>query len=249
MPEQNLIWIFIPLLFIVAFLYASVGHGGASGYLALMALFGFSAAIMKSSALVLNIFVSLISFYQYYKGGHFRWKLFLPFIITSIPASFIGAYITLDSMMYKKILGVLLIFPILRLLGIIGKESETIREVKIVWALIIGGIIGLLSGMIGIGGGIILSPVILLFHWGNMKETAAVSALFIFVNSLAGLLGLMAQGTLIDSHIYLWLIVAIAGGITGAYVGRKLLSNKALKAILALVMVIASVKLFTVGSK
>lgn len=249
MPEQYLIWIFIPLLFIVAFLYASVGHGGASGYLALMALFGFSSAIMKSSALVLNIFVSLISFYQYYKGGHFRWKLFLPFIITSIPASFIGAYITLDSMMYKKILGVLLIFPILRLLGIIGKENETIREVRIVWALIIGGIIGLLSGMIGIGGGIILSPVILLLHWGNMKETAAVSALFIFVNSLAGLLGLMAQGTAIDSQIYLWLIVAIAGGIAGAYIGRKLLSNKALKAILAFVMVIASVKLLTVGSK
>lgn len=249
MPEQNLIWIFIPLLFIVAFLYASVGHGGASGYLALMALFGFSAAIMKSSALVLNIFVSLISFYQYYKGGHFKWKLFLPFIITSIPASFIGAYIILDAMMYKKILGVLLIFPILRLLGIIGKETETIREVRIAWALIIGGIIGLLSGMIGIGGGIILSPVILLLHWGNMKETAAVSALFIFVNSFAGLLGLMAQGTQIDSQIYLWLLVAIAGGIAGAYVGRKLLSNKALKAILALVMVIASVKLLTVGSK
>ena len=164
MPGQNLIWLFILLLFIVAFLYASVGHGGASGYLALMALFSFSPSIMKSSSLILNIFVSFISFYQYYRGGHFKWKLLLPFVITSIPASFIGAYITLDALAYKKILGIILIFPILRLLGIIGKEKDTIKELNWLWALIIGAIIGLLSGMIGIGGGIILSPVILLMH-------------------------------------------------------------------------------------
>jgi uncharacterized membrane protein YfcA len=249
MPEGNLIWLFIPLLFIVAFLYASVGHGGASGYLALMALFSFSPSVMKSSALILNICVSIIAFYQYYKGGYFKWQLFLPFIITSVPASFIGAYITVDADIYKKILGVLLVFPILRLLGVFGKESDTLKEIKWFWALLIGAIIGLLSGMIGIGGGIILSPVIILLHWGNMKQTAAVSALFIFVNSIAGIAGLMIKGVSIDSYVFLLLPVVIVGGIAGAYVAQKKLNNQTLKIILASVLVIASMKLLLTGSK
>ncbi|MEZ5109843.1 MAG: sulfite exporter TauE/SafE family protein [Bacteroidia bacterium] len=157
MIDQQLIWIFIPLLFIVAFLYASIGHGGASGYLALMALFSFHPEVMKGSALILNIFVSFISFWQYHKGGHFKWQLFVPFIITSIPASFIGAYLTVDALVYKRILGVILIFPILRLFGLIGKESDHLTELNKIAALFIGAVIGLLSGMIGIGGEIILS--------------------------------------------------------------------------------------------
>jgi len=246
MPAENLIWLFIPLLFIVAFLYASVGHGGASGYLALMALFSFNPSEMKSSALILNIFVSLISFYQYYKGGHFRWNLLLPFVISSVPASFLGAYITIDEMVYKKILGVILISPILRLLGVIGKESDAKNNVQWLPALLIGAVIGVLSGMIGIGGGIILSPVILLLHWGNMKETAAVSAIFIFVNSVAGLTGILSKGIIIDSYIYLWLFIAVSGGLAGAYFGRKQFSNTALKYLLSLVLFIASVKLLLV---
>lgn len=249
MPEQYGIWLFTQLLFIVAFLYASVGHGGASGYLALMALFSFNPSVMKSSALILNIFVSLISFYQYYKGGYFKWKLFLPFIITSIPASFIGAYITLDAIIYKRILGALLLFPVLRLCGVFGKTTDTIKELQWPLALLSGAIIGLLSGMIGIGGGIILSPLILLMHWGSMKETAAVSALFIFVNSIAGLTGLLARGVTIDNNIYIWVLVAITGGIAGAYVARKKFSNKTLKTILASVLIIASIKLLTIESK
>ncbi len=250
MSEQNLTGLFIPLLFIVAFLYASVGHGGASGYLALMALFNFNPSIMKSSSLILNIFVSFISFYQYYRGGNFKWKLFWPFVITSIPASFIGAYLTLDALVYKRILGVLLVFPILRLLGIIGKGSnEDTKEPGLILALIIGASIGFFSGMIGIGGGILLSPVILLMHWGNMKQTAAISALFIFVNSISGLVGLISNGTAIDPQVYSWVFIAVAGGVAGAYLGRKKLSNKVLKGMLAIVLVIASIKLLTVEYK
>src|SRR3990172_599195 len=173
MNTETTYWLFILLLFAVAFLYSSVGHGGASGYLALMALFGIAPAVMKSSALLMNIFVSLIAFYEYYKGGHFRWKLFFPFAIASVPFSFIGAYITLDEFLYKKILGVILIFPILRLFGVFGKGNESEKEINRTWAFVLGTLIGLLSGIIGIGGGIILSPVILFLHWGNMKETAA----------------------------------------------------------------------------
>ena len=166
----NYSWLFLLLLFVVSFLYASVGHGGASGYLALMALFGFAPSLMKSSALILNIFVSILSFYQYYKGGYFKLKLFLPFAIVSVPASFIGALITVDPILYRKILGLLLIFPILRLLGLMGKITDEEKQLNIPLALIIGASIGLLSGMIGIGGGIILSPIIILLHWGNIPS-------------------------------------------------------------------------------
>ncbi|MCC6600105.1 MAG: sulfite exporter TauE/SafE family protein [Crocinitomicaceae bacterium] len=245
MPGQNFIWLFVLLLFFAAFLYASVGHGGASGYLALMALFSFSPTVMKSSALVLNIFVSLISFYQYYKGGHFKWKLFWPFIITSIPASFLGAYITLDALIYKRILGILLIFSVLRLMGIIGRESIELRDINRKGALVFGAIIGLFSGMIGIGGGIILSPVILLLHWGNMKQTAAVSALFIFVNSVSGLSALLMNGIALDKLVYLWLLIAVAGGAAGAYFARRKFSDNLLKFLLAGVLMVASVKLLT----
>ena len=247
MPEHNLIWLFIPSLFVIAFLYSSVGHGGASGYLALMAIFSFHPSIMKSSALILNIFVSFLSFYQYYTGGYFKWRLLIPFLITSIPASFIGSSITLDVLAYKKILGILLIFPILRIVGIIGKDVDTIKEVNFFWALIIGGIIGLVSGLIGIGGGIILSPIILLMHWGNMKETAAVSSLFIFLNYIDGLIGLFIKDAVIYNPIYFWIIVVLAGGSLGAYLGRSKFESKTLKRILAFVLIIASFKLLTVN--
>lgn len=243
---QDISLLFMLLLIIVAFLYSSVGHGGASGYLALMALFNVHPSMMKSSALLLNIFVSFISFFQYYRSGHFQWKLFFAFAITSIPASFLGAYITLDAAIYKKILGVCLLFPILKLLGIIGKEKDTHQELKMGYALFIGAIIGFLSGMIGIGGGILLSPIILLFHWADMKQTAAVSALFIFVNSVSGFIGLLSNGTQIESIVYYWLIAALIGGLAGAYFGSKKLNNKTLKYTLAIVLVIASVKLLIV---
>lgn len=219
--------IFLLLLFWVAFLYASVGHGGASGYLALMALFGVMApAMMKSSALIMNIFVSSISFFHYYKAGHFRWRLFFPFAIASIPMAFLGGYVILDPLIYKRILGVILIFPILRFFGIFGKTEASERRVNLPLALLVGGIIGLLSALIGIGGGIILSPVILLLHWGNMKQTAAVSALFILVNSAAGLSGMFSTGIGIDPSVYLWVAVALAGGFAGAYYVPMPLSSK-----------------------
>src|ERR1039458_216855 len=128
-------YLFLLLLFAVAFFYASVGHGGASGYLALMALFGMAPAMMKSSALIMNLCVSLISFIHYYRGGHFNWKLFLPFAITSVPASFLGALVTVDPVLYKKILGGLLLFPILRLLGVFGKESDEQKSLNLIVAL------------------------------------------------------------------------------------------------------------------
>ena len=144
---------------------------------------------------------------------------------------------------YKKVLGVCLSFPILRLAGFLGKETEETQELKWTYGLIIGAVIGFLSGMIGIGGGIILSPVILLFHWAKMKETAAVSALFILVNSISGLIALTSKGFTPNPEIYIWLVAAVIGGFAGAYLGSKKFNNNVLKYILAAVLLVASVKL------
>ena len=184
---------FLLLLFIVAFLYAAVGHGGASGYLALMAVFGMMPEIMKPTALLLNLFVSLSAFLLFYKEGHFKWKIFLPFALASIPFSFLGGMISLDASIYKKILGVLLLIPVVRLAAFPNKDIHDIKQSTVYLSLLIGACIGFLSGLIGIGGGIILSPVLLLLAWTNQKQTAAISALFIFVNSLSGLAGQLTK--------------------------------------------------------
>ncbi len=242
--ELLVIWPFLVVLPIVAFLYASVGHGGASGYLALMAIFSFAPAVMKPTALLLNLFVAAIAFFHYYRAGYFNKKLFLSFAIASIPLAFLGGMIEVDASIYKKILGVLLIFAILKMLNVFGKESDTIKDVKIWQGLLVGGIIGFFSGLIGIGGGIILSPVILLLHWGKMKEAAAVSALFIWVNSAAGLIGQFSNGVSLSSQSFVLVGIAVIGGFFGSYFGSKKMNNKHLRHLLALVLIIASFKLF-----
>ena len=163
--ESSLFYVLIPF---VAFLYSSVGHGGASGYLALMAVFSFPSETMKYTALLLNLFVAGIAFYHYYKAGYFNKKLFLYFALGSVPAAFIGGLWSLDPWLYKKILGGILFFAIVRMLFNKQKSSHQIKEIPLLVALSVGASIGLISGLIGIGGGIILTPLILLFHWGNI---------------------------------------------------------------------------------
>lgn len=243
MDLDSLQLLLFPLLFFVAFMYASVGHGGASGYLALMAFYAFEPEVMRPTALVLNIFVSLTSFIQYYRGGHFKWKLFWPFAVASVPAAFLGGLISVDAKLYKTILGILLLFAIIRLIGLNFKNNDHHQSPNLLISLIIGAVIGVFSGMIGIGGGIILSPVILLLNWGNLKETAAVSALFILVNSISGMAGLITQGVHL-SHNMLWMIVvAFTGGLCGSYFGAQKAGNLFLKILLAVVLLLASVKL------
>ena len=244
MLQNEHIYLFLIILPIVAFLYSSVGHGGASGYLALMALFSFVPETMKPTALLLNLFVAGISFYYYYKGGFFNKKLFLLFAVASIPMAFIGGTIEIDASIYKKILAILLVFAILKMLNVFGKESDTIKEVKLWQGLVVGGIIGFFSGLIGIGGGIILTPLILLFHWGNMKEAAAVSALFIWVNSASGLVGQLSSGVTLEKESFLLVAISLIGGVIGGYYGSKKINNQNLRYILAFVLVIACFKLF-----
>jgi hypothetical protein len=235
--------LFYLLLFLVAFLYASVGHGGASGYLALMALFSIAPDIMKPTALLLNLFVSAVSFIQYYRGGHFKWNLFWPFALTSVPLAFLGGLILIDAEVYKRILGILLLIPIARFLFFSNIKAEQVREANTLGSLLIGGFIGFLSGLIGIGGGIILSPLLLLLKWADMKQTAAISALFIFVNSLSGLAGQLTKGIQLSNEMYWYVAIAFIGGLCGAYFGALKFQQAILKNMLALVLIVAAYKL------
>ena len=240
---MSLTLFFILLLFVVAFLYAAVGHGGASGYLALMAIFGMAPEFMKPTALLLNLFVSLSAFVLFYKEGHFKWKIFLPFALASIPFSFLGGMIALDASVYKKILGVLLLIPVARLLFFPNKDYYDLRQSMFLLSLLIGACIGFLSGLIGIGGGIILSPVLLLLAWTDQKQTAAISALFIFVNSMAGLAGQLTKGIEFQSGMVAFVGVAFAGGSLGAWFGARRFNQNILKYLLAIVLLMASIKL------
>ena len=235
--------LFYVILFFVAFLYAAVGHGGASGYLALMAIYGIAPEEMKPTALILNLFVSITSFTHYYRGDYFKYKIFIPMAAASIPLAFIGGMITVEENIYKRILGVLLLFPILRFFFFKNVEDNELKSHKVSIAIFIGGIVGLLSGMIGIGGGIILSPILLLLHWTNQKQTAAISAAFIFVNSVAGLGGMLTQGISFTKDMVLYVIVAFIGGFLGAYLGAKRFNHNVLKYVLATVLLLASYKL------
>lgn len=233
------------LFFLVAFLYASVGHGGASGYLALMALLGFSASVMKPTALLLNVMVSLIAFISFYRARHFRSQLLWPLIAASIPFAYLGSVLPVSEVLYKQILGVVLLLSIIR---IVWESSEKPLSPAPKWYVLFGiGVgIGLVSGMIGMGGGILLSPLLLLMGWSTQKQTAAISAIFIFLNSMAGIAGQLQTGFNLGPQILAIIGFVLAGGWLGAYIGAEKLRAKNMKYILALVLVLAAAKLFFV---
>lgn len=236
--------ILLLIFLVVSFLYSSIGHGGASGYIAMLSILGMSSAIIRPSALVLNVFVASISFYQFYKAGHFKWKLFYPFALLSVPMAFLGSFVELDTIWYKRIVGICLLLAVARIVGIFKSKNESItKELPFLLPVLIGAGLGFLSGMIGIGGGIILSPIILIFGWGNLKETAAVSALFIVANSIAGIFGLWNQQIIWPPQMITWIAVVIIGGFAGAWWGSKKAEHKILKNVLAAVLFLAALKL------
>ncbi|MBK7887224.1 MAG: sulfite exporter TauE/SafE family protein [Bacteroidetes bacterium] len=231
-------------LLLIACMYSCVGHGGASGYIALMSIYAFSPDFIKPAALLLNIVVSMLAFVQFYRAGYFKWELFYPFALASVPAAFLGGTLMVDEDVFHVILGLLLIFPILNLLGLFNPGIESVqRKPPLVWAFVAGGLIGFLSGVMGVGGGILLSPLLLLARWANVKETAAISALYIFVNSVAGLLGHTVVGFILDGSYFVLITVVLLGGLAGAYMGSFKLNSLVLKRVLAAVLLVATIKL------
>jgi len=231
--------------FIIAFLYAAVGHGGASGYLALMAIFSFNASVIKPTALILNLLVSCIAFISFYKAKHFKSSMLWPLVMTSIPFAFLGSIVPVSEGLYKKILAVVLLIAVARLL-FLNKSNNSGPAPKWYWLSLAGAIIGLVSGMIGMGGGILLSPLLLLMGWSNQQQTAALSAIFIFLNSAAGMLGQLKKGFELDQSTYAIIFFVLLGGWFGAYVGSKKLHANQLKLILASVLILAATKLLFV---
>lgn len=230
-------------LLIIGFLYASVGHGGASGYIAVLSIFAIPVTTYKPLILVLNVIIAGIAFIQFYRAGYFKWYLCWPFLITSIPFAFLGSKIHLNGDTYHLLLGIALIIPVVRLLGINPKENQDNKNISLLMAVILGAIIGFLSGLLNIGGGIFLSPVLILMAWANTKEAAAVSSLFIVLNSLSGLLGNATNHYELNASSFIWLAAAITGGATGAYFGSRRFAQVTVRYLLSAVLCIASVKL------
>lgn len=230
-------------IFVVAVLYSSVGHAGASGYIMVMTLFGLAPEVIKPTALTLNIFVATITTYQFYKAGHFSWKLLWPFIILSTPLAFLGGKLNLPADVFKMLLGAVLLCSAAHLVFRI-KTDEVLSTPSKSASVGVGGAIGLLSGLTGTGGGIFLTPVLLFMRWAKAKQAAAISAAFILVNSISGLLGnLSTAKAQYPSFALYFLAAAIIGGATGSYFGSNPFSATLIKRCLAVVLTIAGLKL------
>lgn len=227
---------------VVAFLYSSVGHAGASGYIAVMALWGLTPLEIRPTALVLNILVAAIATYQFWSAGHFSWKLFWPFAVLSVPAAYFGGYLQLPVSFLKVLIGLVLLFSAARLFFRKGDPPEIV-QVSRPTAISVGGAIGFLSGLTGTGGGIFLTPTLLFFRWARIRQAAATSALFILVNSISGLAGYFSSNHYIPALGAIIAPSAVIGGVLGSYLGSRRLPAHAISMLLATVLVIAGFKL------
>jgi len=232
------------LIAVVAALYSSVGHGGASGYLAVMSFVLMDPSLMSTTALILNVLVAGIGAVQFNRAGHFSWKLAWPFVLLSIPFAFAGGLLKISALIYFLLLSAVLLFAAYRLIrGAVATGDEPSVPPTAPIALSAGGGIGLLSGIVGVGGGIFLSPLMILMKWAATKQTAAISAFFIVVNSIAGLGGRFVRGGLEVGNIWPFALAAAAGGLIGSYFGAGKFTSRALRQLLGIVLLIAALKL------
>ncbi len=260
--ESSLI-ILVAAFFIIAALYSVTGHGGASAYIGVMVLLGMAPQEIKPIALSLNVIVSLVATLHFYGAGHFRRALFLPFILSSVPLAMLGGYLQLPTQWFNWLMGFALIFSALRI-GIKSSLTTTGHAPNFTMALGAGAAIGLISGLIGVGGGIFLTPLLLLMGWANARQAAAVSAPFILLNSIAGLIGFSAKVSGVNfssspelrelpafgaafPEIIMWLALPVLmGGLLGSYLGSRLLATSSIARVLSVVLILAGVKLLYV---
>jgi uncharacterized membrane protein YfcA len=243
MPVSETVVIGI-LFFAGAALYASVGHAGASAYLAVMGLYNFAPSVMKPTALALNILVASVATFKFYRAGLFSWRLFWPFAVVSVPAAFIGGATMLPARWYKILVGVVLLYAAVWMFRSSLKPLKVIANPPPLWAaLAVGLVIGFLSGLTGVGGGIFLSPLLLYMGWAETRATSGVAAPFILVNSISGLLGHFSSVAQMPPNIPIWGVAVVAGGWIGASYGSKRAPAPVLRQLLSLVLIVAGVKL------
>jgi len=241
MDAAHFIFLFLAIG-LVAFLYSSVGHAGASGYIATMTLFGVAPTIILPTALVLNILVASIGAFQFWRAGHFSWKLFWPFALLSIPAAYLGGYLQPSASILRILIGIVLLFSAARLVFRRSDPSQTAVPSRPM-AVSVGAGLGFLAGLTGTGGGIFLTPLLLFCRWAHIRQAAAVSALFIWVNSIAGLIGYF---TAVHSVPTLGIVLgaaAIVGGFVGSRLGSRHFPTRTISILLAIVLTIAGAKL------
>jgi uncharacterized protein len=229
-------------LAVAAFLYASVGHGGASGYLAVMAFAGLSPATMKPAALALNIVVAGIGSWKYLRAGAFDWRVFWPFAVVSIPMAYVGGTLEIPGSVFKPLVGVALLFAAWRMVLSTRRTEVERRKLQLIPAFAAGAAIGLLSGLTGVGGGIFLSPLVLLLGWAGTRETSGIAALFILVNSVAALAG-HGDVSALPQHFPLWMAVVAVLGWLGAEFGSRRFRLPVIRNLLAVVLALAGTKM------
>lgn len=231
------------LMFLAALLYASVGHAGASGYLAVMALIGTAPEAMRPAALVLNLVVATIGSRTFIGAGHFHWTLFWPFAVASVPMAYLGGRLALPVDAYRWVVGVVLVLSAIRFVVTLRSRDTARGAPPRPVALVAGGGLGFLAGLTGVGGGIFLSPLLLLAGWASLRVTAATSVVFILVNSAAGLAGQLGTIDALPRELPAWAIAVAGGGSLGSWLGARRLPSPALRGLLAVVLLVAGVKL------
>lgn len=229
-------------VFVIALLYSSVGHAGASGYIAVMSLLSLAPAEIKPIALALNILVASIGSWQFWRAGHFSWSLFWPFALLSVPCAFLGGYLNLPTRIFKVIVGIVLLVSAAQFLLRPPADGESRPPARPV-AMGVGAGLGLLAGLTGTGGGIFLTPLLIFLRWARTKTAAATSALFILLNSVSGLLGNFSATQTFPRFGVSLLVAAGIGGLLGSHLGSRRLQPTLIKRLLALVLVIAGLKL------
>ncbi len=232
--------------FVIALLYSTVGHAGASGYLATMALLSFTPEVMKPTALALNIIVAFVTTIRFAMAGYFSWRLFWPFAIASVPMAYIGGGLAMHATIYKILVGIALLFAAVHIIlrsSVAPDEIERAGYPGLGASLAVGGGIGFLSGLTGVGGGIFLSPVLIILHWAGLRRTAAVAAAFILLNSISGLAGYLQKGGAFPDHIAFWSATVVSGGLIGSSLGATKFNSPVLRVLLGIMLVMAGVKL------
>lgn len=247
MSDPAFVWGLTGLFLAMAVLYSSVGQGGGSGYLAAMALMGMAPENIRQTALTLNVVVAGIGLVKFARAGYFDGRFCLPFILASVPMAFIGGALSLPSHIFKPLVAVILLWAAGLLLWRPAPPDATRGKPPLLVSFLAGGAIGLVSGLIGIGGGIFLAPILILKGWADPKTTAGLSSAFILANSVAALLGVISHSLTFPRLLPLWIFVVAAGGWVGAEFGSKKMSAKALQRVLAGVLVLASMKIFLAG--